>query len=571
MNRKNLTAAVLAGLAGAVGIVGSAQAVNVNPDGLGQVLIYPYYTTNGGNITLLSVVNTTEHAKAVKVRFLEGENSREVLDFNLYMSKYDVWTAAVLPGADEDGTPYMLTTDTTCTVPYFYGDQDGMQDFLPWALNDVKPKTFDDIGRAREGHLEMIEMGEVYDEKIINKDYDPEDDDSEPLVVGWGSASAITHKDGVPADCDQLVDAWTRGGDGKNGYWIGALGQNFRDMKAPSGGLFGGAGIVNGEDGTMYSYDAKAINGFADDLTSDLGDDMHQEPGTILPSLDSGGVLEATVFLADGSAQDALNIINMSRGVDAVSYVFMHDQIMNEYTTESGVAGATEWVLTFPTKQFYVHQDFLDEYADFRNDDAPTAPIAPFTTTWTWVPKVENEDGTLKTAGYVDRPCEVVRLDSIWDREEQTDDPEDGPDQGPIVSPAPPVVPGAIPFFSLCYETQVIRFGEPLEEGEETEILGSVNVTNIDNGELGFEHGWARLTLVNATSDIDGDGDMDPLFRRSLGGLFGLPVTGFAAFRYGNFMLGDGNTTIANYGGIYQNKGTRSFWAKLPGEAEPNL
>ena len=77
MNRKNLTAAVLAGLAGVAGIVGSAQAVNVNPDGLGQVLIYPYYTTNGDNMTLLSVVNTTDQAKAVKVRFLEGENSRK--------------------------------------------------------------------------------------------------------------------------------------------------------------------------------------------------------------------------------------------------------------------------------------------------------------------------------------------------------------------------------------------------------------------------------------------------------------------------------------------------------------
>jgi len=53
MNRKNLTAAVLAGLAGIAGIAGTAQAVNLNPDGLGQVLIYPYYTTNGGNDTLL--------------------------------------------------------------------------------------------------------------------------------------------------------------------------------------------------------------------------------------------------------------------------------------------------------------------------------------------------------------------------------------------------------------------------------------------------------------------------------------------------------------------------------------
>ncbi len=128
MNRKNLTAAVLAGLAGAAGIVGSAQAVNINPDGLGQVLIYPYYTVNNGNITLLSVVNTTENAKAVKVRFTEGQNTREVLDFNLYMSAWDVWTAALYLNAD--GVPELSTSDTSCTVPYIYG-MGGTQEFLP--------------------------------------------------------------------------------------------------------------------------------------------------------------------------------------------------------------------------------------------------------------------------------------------------------------------------------------------------------------------------------------------------------------------------------------------------------
>ena len=103
MNRKNLTAAVLAGLAGAAGIAGTAQAVNMNPDGLGSVLIYPYYTSNGGNQTIMSVVNTTENAKAVKVRFLEGYNSREVLDFNMYMSAYDVWVAGIADNAGTNG------------------------------------------------------------------------------------------------------------------------------------------------------------------------------------------------------------------------------------------------------------------------------------------------------------------------------------------------------------------------------------------------------------------------------------------------------------------------------------
>ena len=341
MNRKNLTAAVLAGLAGAAGIVGSAQAVNINPDGLGQVLIYPYYTTNGGNQTVLSVVNTTGEAKAVKVRFLEGQNSREVLDFNLYMSMYDVWTAALY---DDDGTPTMVTADTSCTVPYIYGDFGGSQEFLKWRLNDEDPDEYADISRASEGHFEMIEMGQLMDlDEYEDPDFDPDEDDAEDQFLAYGSASAATHEDGVPADCDQLVKAWTRSSDG-NGYWIEdsetAGNEAFRDMSAPSGGLFGGAAIVNVQGGTMYSYDARAINGFATVL--DARDAMHQEPGTILPSLDSGDGDVGTVFMSDGTTLVDTGF-EFDRGVDALSFVFMHDAIMNEYTTEAVVNADTEY------------------------------------------------------------------------------------------------------------------------------------------------------------------------------------------------------------------------------------
>src|SRR4029078_12616721 len=104
--QKSLYAA-LAGVS-ALGVTGAAQAVNVNPDGLGQVLIYPYYTPRADSLgnaygTLMSVVNSTATAKAVKVRFLEGKNSREVLDFNLFLSPKDVWTAAIVPTANGAG------------------------------------------------------------------------------------------------------------------------------------------------------------------------------------------------------------------------------------------------------------------------------------------------------------------------------------------------------------------------------------------------------------------------------------------------------------------------------------
>jgi hypothetical protein len=98
--QKALFAAIAA--AGALAATGAANAVYVNNDGPGQALIYPYYTARDGASSLLSVVNTTVDAKAVEVRLLEGKNSREVLDFNLFLSPYDIWTGAVIPA---DGRP----------------------------------------------------------------------------------------------------------------------------------------------------------------------------------------------------------------------------------------------------------------------------------------------------------------------------------------------------------------------------------------------------------------------------------------------------------------------------------
>src|SRR5690242_2832309 len=116
--KKKSLCVALAG-AGVLGLAGAAQAVNLNPDGLGQVLIYPYYTTRadgaGNNFnSLLSVVNTTASVKAVKVRFLEGKNSAEVLDFNLYLSPKDVWTTAIVPMGGGAG---IVTSDNSCTIP----------------------------------------------------------------------------------------------------------------------------------------------------------------------------------------------------------------------------------------------------------------------------------------------------------------------------------------------------------------------------------------------------------------------------------------------------------------------
>ena len=187
MNKNSLTTAVIAGIAGVAGIANMASAVNINPDGLGQVLLYPYYTVNNSQNTLLSVVNTTSIAKAVKVRFLEGYNSREVLDFNLFLSPFDVWVANVFPASTVITGAVgaaIATSDNSCTAPAFTQgtiNGAGYQQFLNYAYVGTNADTGPlGLDRTREGHFEMISMADL----------------------GGAVAADVTHVNGVPPGCD---------------------------------------------------------------------------------------------------------------------------------------------------------------------------------------------------------------------------------------------------------------------------------------------------------------------------------------------------------------------------------
>jgi hypothetical protein len=519
MNRKNLTAAVLAGLAGAAGIASTAQAVNMNPDGLGQVLIYPYYTVNGDNVTLLSVVNTTDHGKAVKVRFLEGMNSVEVLDFNLYMSAYDVWAGAIVP--DGEGGAALTVQDTSCTVPTIEGQADQTQEFLTlaYAGGVVVKGDGGPMGRDRltEGYFEMIEMGTIEEGSVVEGATEHVTD---PSKTGYGR----------PANCDAHVALWSVEDD-VPGAWL--TDATF-DLEPPSGGLFGGAAIVNPGAGTMYTYSARALDGYSTSI-------QHSEPGTTEPSLATGDVFTATVF-DNGETV----VMNFTDSLDAVSAVFMHDALMNEYNTSDAAKAMSEWVITFPTKRDYVNG------AD---------PIAPFTDTWS------DHDGDLENDG----ACEIVKFGpgekGIWNREEETipDVIIPGEDDEPVFSPSEEI-PGEepeIPTSTLCSEVNVLRFGAYEGEGDymgPTEILGSsTNVLNVNNDALGFEEGWFSLNLLDAddpnTDEVEGDRYLWDDNGQALGGL---PVTGFWVVSFENgFVEADGGLAVANYGGIFDHKSTR--------------
>src|SRR4029079_5684450 len=159
----------LAGL-GTLVLAGAANAVMVNPNGLGQVLIYPYYTVRspaGAGVatynTLLSVVNTTASTQAVKVRFREGEASAEVLDFNVLLSPHDVWTAAVEPGPAGAGA-MIETADRSCTIPSFTPNVPVLFRTGAYEGDAVKDNS---LNRLTEGYFEIFEMGTYLDTSVI--------------------------------------------------------------------------------------------------------------------------------------------------------------------------------------------------------------------------------------------------------------------------------------------------------------------------------------------------------------------------------------------------------------------
>src|SRR5215468_3812712 len=400
--RKSLYAAI-AGVS-ALGVTGAAQAVNVNPDGLGQVLLYPYYTTrtdNAGNayVTLLSVINSTGSAKAVKVRFLEGKNSREVLDFNLFLSKHDVWTAAVLPSSSGGGK--VLTFDNSCTIPDNSFLHAGV-DFVNFGYTG----TADDKGgggldRTKEGYVEIIEMA--------------------TFPTNTTTYVLVTHVGGVPP-CG-ITDA-----------------QASSDAEVASGGLFGGMSLINVAAGTDYTEDAVALQQFN-------SGPLYTNANNILPTLEDSNPPRSVVF--GGNNGTAVFISNWTPGPDPVSAVLMHDQVMNEYVLDSATKSGTDWVVTFPTKRFYVN---------VGTGSAPKLFQRNF------------NDG----AG----SCDDITL-NIYDREERTT-------STPVTfSPPPPT-----PTTSICWEANIITFNN-------SNLLGSLNKSNINTSN---QNGWLNLTFNTTTS-----------------------------------------------------------------------
>ncbi len=365
--KKSLYLAVAAGL-GAAGLAGSAAAVNVNPNGLGQYLIYPYYTVRNGTDTYISLTNTTNMPKAVKVRFTEGKNSREVLDFNLYMSPYDMWTGAIT--ATSTGA-MLITKDTSCTYPAIPAAGVPFVNYAYTGAETIAGGGFGETGgadggdpsldRTREGYFEIIEMGTITDTAV---------------------AAAVLHTSGVPANCAYVQQSPPTMDMSASG--------NHR-LSAASGGLEGNATLINVAEGTDYGYDPVALDNFSQ-LYHPAG--IWAAASTILPNATLADPLSTVFYNNNVVATYWPSAFPRYGGVDAVSAVLMHDNVMNDYVLDVATLSGTDWIVTMPTKHWYV------PIQDQASGSTPYAGLPPFTTNF-W-----------------NGACEKVDV-SYWDREEQ--------------------------------------------------------------------------------------------------------------------------------------------------------
>lgn len=440
-----------------LGCSGLSQAVSVNPHGQGEVLIFPYYTTTEGRDFYLNLVNNSDDFKAVKVRLRESMNGASAASFNIYLSPKDHWSALVTQGQDQ--VAIVRTGDWSCAFPSPHDEP------ISLSTSGYSEDTVNGPERTREGFIEVIEMG---------------------VVSGANWQEAIRQESGLPHDCGALARAWQLGGD-----WIADPADG---ISSPSGGLSGYGVFLHVEEGIAGIYNAIALDHFADRDAPVF----HTLPESMEPNLGSGDTAYNLV------ANDRYIVGHASNGIDAVSALFMLESLQNDYILEPAVAAATDWVVTFPTRNYYI------------NDGEARAP---FSTIW-------NSDDALA--------CEPAFLD-YFDRENRR--------------PPEPPVQISLPMLSvgrqgLCAQANIVTFQSSQSQRSvfdaPTERNGFV-YTLFD----GFYNGWGRLSVGEERALVTDSHRFQ-----------GLPMVGFAVYRFTNGkIVVDGQPVLSNYLGIAEHKG----------------
>ena len=489
MPKKLFTQVALASmcLVGAIGPLGAHAAAPTatqlveSGDGIGHMLIEPYYTVQAGNATLLNITNSDRvNGKAVKVRFRGASNADDVFNFTLFLAPGDVWAAEISQNP-ATGLARLSTPDESCTLPTNVN-----RDFNTTRLN---PAT-NVANESREGYIDIITMADVV-----------------PGTALYTATTAVAATGKPPAACSQgaatpaaLQALLTEAGINAAGFGV------------PTTGLFANWSIFNVADATSWAGAATAIAavdsqgiagtgkvvvfpqalgtpaGAINELTSDpllrsgvVAPQRHDLPDLSTPYVGSSTTIQQAAMLSGALAKTS---------------------VRNEYFTDNNVQAQTDWVLALPTRRYSVALNYGTGLREFT--ELPTAYFNAASTTL----MRDGAPSTLKVC--VPFPDYVFA--NRWGKSETRSEIKDGYD---------PEM-GITPQIALGYCGAVVVWS--INDGDEfNESSLSATVTR-DNLETKFWDGW--LDIQNPGINIAGVPLIGAAFAKATSTNIGAGVSG---------------------------------------------
>lgn len=531
--KKSVLSLSIAAAVVTLGFAGGAQAMSgalsgatalsdlaLNQDGVGHMLLVPYFTAQAENSTLINLVNTdTINGKAVKVRFRGAANSDDVYDFQVFLSPGDVWTASVGKGAD--GRAQLTTNDASCTKP-----AKTTLNSTPFVTARLD-STLDAAGKAngtREGYVEIFNMGDIPKVEITGVEVAHPTQPVRTNVAGPDviAADGTAGSDGVN-DLYWAIKHKSKVAPCSGAAWTALDTTNLASTAAaktagllpPSTGLTANWTIINVVGAAAWSGAATAIQAEAAGVPA-LGNVVYwPQTGTAVgspaadaytadPLLRSADVAfwnsTTLAYVADAIpavAAGYYDLPDMSTPYTAAAVTPLDQALSlttaiaatsatNEFLTDASITASTDWVFSQPTRRYSMALD----YATTAVGDDGRRFTDLFATGLAYTTAYYNAAQSLVTARQI---CVKGPSVSVWDREETTLTAS----TDVVVSPSTPADP-----LSFCGETSVLSVNNGAATTT-TALKANVSVKDLD---VTYVDGWMTLTTPSATAVPGTDG-----------------------------------------------------------------
>ena len=286
-------------------------------------------------------------------------------------------------------------------------------------------------------------------------------------------------------------------------------------FQRPQAAFFGSGAIIDTQAGSVISFVAEAIDGLR--ITA-----MHTGPRHSQPTLNSAEPIPHV--MANGERVTSLWRASNATGgngdlglaIDVISALLQARAISNEFMTDPSIGGNSEWVVTRPTRRFYVDTRYGAVLP------TPTTAILPYRNAFTR--QFDNGSMVENNRGFA---CESI-VTGFRDHSARAP-------SGEIIDilPAPPGSPLAN---SYCYNTQIVTINQ-VGGTDPSNIFGSKLALNFAvSSEAGTSTVTAGIMTVDLVKSTSATTSPIRTMRNSINGhqWQGLPNIGFLAVRQQN-------------------------------------